>query len=49
MTTILNHVARQFGGGLLDGPGRGIWIGADGTMFDEPSYVLSVAYQPLDL
>jgi len=49
MTTILNHVARQFGGGSLDGPGRGIWIGADGTMFDEPSYVLSVACQPLDL
>ena len=49
MTTVLNHVARQFGGGSLDGPGRGIWIGADGTMFDEPSYVLSVACQPLDL
>ena len=43
LTKIVRRVAGEFGGASLDGPGRGIWIGSDGTVFDETSYTLSVA------
>lgn len=43
ITAILSKRAREFGGVSLDGPGRGVWIGSDGTVYDEPSYSLSVA------
>ena len=39
----VKKLAREFGGVSLDGPGRGVWIRSDGTVYDEPSYSLSVA------
>ncbi len=49
ITGILGRIAREFGGVSLDGPGRGVWVGLDGTVYDEPSYVLSVACRPDEL
>lgn len=43
LQAILADVAAQFGGCSLDGPGRGLWIGDDGRVYDEPSYELSVS------
>jgi hypothetical protein len=44
---VLNEVwyliSKEFGGASIDGPGRGIWVDSDGKVYDEASYVVSVA------
>ncbi len=49
LTKIVRRVADEFGGASLDGPGRGIWIGSDGKVFDETSYTLSVACEASEI
>jgi hypothetical protein len=44
---VLNEVwyliSKEFGGASIDGPGRGIWVDSDGKVYDETTYVVSVA------
>ncbi len=40
---IRRMIADQFGGVSVDGPGQGAWIGEDGRMYDEASYVVTFA------
>lgn len=42
-------IAKEFGGASIDGPGRGIWIDSDGQVYDEPSYLVSVACEESQL
>ena len=39
---ILNDVRNAFCGFSLDGPGEGSWVGDDGRIYDEKSWVLTV-------
>lgn len=43
MQTIRVMIANEFGGVSVDGPGQGLWIAADGTPYDEPSYLVTFA------
>ncbi len=49
LAAIMRRIADEFGGASLDGPGRGIWIGHDGVMYEETSYTLSVACDASEL
>ncbi len=40
---IRRMIADKFGGVSVDGPGQGAWIGTDGKMYDEASYVVTFA------
>ncbi|ETX06897.1 MAG: hypothetical protein ETSY2_14355 [Candidatus Entotheonella gemina] len=42
LETIKRRVWEAFGGLSIDGPGTGVWVADDGTVYDETSYILQV-------
>ena len=42
LEAIKRQVWEAFGGLSLDGPGQGVWLADDGTVYDETSYMLQV-------
>jgi hypothetical protein len=43
---ILRTVRKKFSGYLFEGPARGAWVAADGTVYEEQSYKLEVMVPP---
>jgi hypothetical protein len=46
LTRILNRVVDKFNGYSWEGPCRGAWVSADGTVYREESYRLEVVVAP---